>query len=279
MSPASGSVEESPLAVTVPRPVMNDGAGEPLVLLIAGDGKHMDGYAFLLPLLERKHRVVTVSLLEGWTGIGVQLPSIDELVGRARAAILDLGPGRSIALIGFSLAGVVAAAYTASYAGVGRLIVISASLTSSPRHRAFARTWARARALGSDGMRDFVTYSMLSPAFHEDSRPSDNAAIDALMIDPTADAAAAIFAAADISNLAPQIDVPTLVIGCAGDQVASVEQSQALFAAIPSARYSEIDCGHAALLERPVEVLSLLERFLRNPHRHAPASVIPRDEP
>jgi pimeloyl-ACP methyl ester carboxylesterase len=254
------------------------GAGEILVLLDAGDGTRMDAYSFLLPLLRRKHPVVTVWLLEGWTG-GGQPPSVGELVEKARAAILDLGPERAITLIGFSLAGMVAAAYAASYAGVGRLVVVSAALASSPRHRSFARTWSRARSFGTEGLRDFAMYALLSPAYHEDPRPSDAAALDAIITAPTADVAVEIFAAADISHLALLISTPALVVGCSGDQVAGVEQSQALFAAIPSARYAEIDSGHAALVERPAEVLSLLEQFLRDPHRHAPSSVISLDAP
>ncbi len=61
------------------------------------------------------------------------------------------------------------------------------------------------------------------------------------------------------------IACPTLVIGATYDLVATAHQSRLLYGGIAGSRYVELATGHAALAERPAEVLSLLTAFAAQP--------------
>jgi pimeloyl-ACP methyl ester carboxylesterase len=61
------------------------------------------------------------------------------------------------------------------------------------------------------------------------------------------------------------IDAPTLVIGATFDLVATAHQSRLLYGAIADSHHVELPTGHAVLVERPAEVLSLLSAFAAQP--------------
>jgi len=66
----------------------------------------------------------------------------------------------------------------------------------------------------------------------------------------------------DITNLAPKVAVPTLVVGCTGDQMVPIAHARALHALIPGAEYREIATGHLAPLEAPDTVADLVRERL-----------------
>jgi pimeloyl-ACP methyl ester carboxylesterase len=78
----------------------------------------------------------------------------------------------------------------------------------------------------------------------------------------------------NLAEIAPTIKVPTLVIGAACDSIISIDQARALFATIPDARYVELESGHAVVIERPAEVLSHIDTFLKDPTRYPSGSMI-----
>ncbi|CAA9489482.1 MAG: hypothetical protein AVDCRST_MAG65-1934 [uncultured Solirubrobacteraceae bacterium] len=71
-------------------------------------------------------------------------------------------------------------------------------------------------------------------------------------------------AAADLRDVLPRVDVPTLVIHGAEDRRSPVSVSEALHAAIPNSRLALIGgAGHMTNLEAPDEFNRLLREFLR----------------
>jgi 3-oxoadipate enol-lactonase len=57
---------------------------------------------------------------------------------------------------------------------------------------------------------------------------------------------------------------PTLIIVGAEDRTTPPQIARTLAAGIPEARYAEIaDCGHCPQIERPHELLTLIDEFLR----------------
>lgn len=61
----------------------------------------------------------------------------------------------------------------------------------------------------------------------------------------------------------PRIQCPTLVVGAEQDEVFPVEHARALAAAIPGATFEVVpDCGHALVVEKPVEFIALVSQFL-----------------
>ena len=66
----------------------------------------------------------------------------------------------------------------------------------------------------------------------------------------------------DISDYVPKIQCPTLVVGMRQDQLVPVRYAREFRDEIPGADYVELDCGHAAAMEKPAELIEAIEKFL-----------------
>jgi hypothetical protein len=148
--------------------------------------------------------------------------------------------GRDTILVGYGPGAVLAAGYAASH-DVGALVLICGWVEPTGRLRDWARhavdpTFARHTMTGPETER--------APLVRGDLL----ALVDALPA-PTPTA----------------VDAPTLVIGATFDLVATAHQSRLLYGAIADAHHVELPTGHAALIERPAEVLSLLTAFAAQP--------------
>jgi pimeloyl-ACP methyl ester carboxylesterase len=66
----------------------------------------------------------------------------------------------------------------------------------------------------------------------------------------------------DVRGLLGRIAAPTLVVGCARDALVPAGEARAFAAAVPGARYAEVDCGHIVMGERPEEFVGLVRGFL-----------------
>ena len=69
----------------------------------------------------------------------------------------------------------------------------------------------------------------------------------------------------DIRGLLPLIQAPTLVIGCADDDLTPVENSRGIHKAIPGSDYAELQSGHVARVEQPDELAALIRDFFGQP--------------
>jgi pimeloyl-ACP methyl ester carboxylesterase len=139
-------------------------------------------------------------------------------------------------LVGYGLGAVIAAAHAASHP-IGALVLICGWTQPTPR----LLDWSR--HAGDDA---FARHTMVGPGSDRTPlvRPELLARIESLP-------------AADLGG----IDCPTLVIGATFDLVATAHQSRLLHGGIADSHYVEVPTGHAALVERPAEVLSLLSAF------------------
>jgi 3-oxoadipate enol-lactonase len=67
----------------------------------------------------------------------------------------------------------------------------------------------------------------------------------------------------DSTELLPAIDVPSLVVAGLDDQFIPVERARAVAAALPNAELVELaGAGHLAMMEKPVEVASALDKLV-----------------
>lgn|GEM_PF-2251200 len=152
--------------------------------------------------------------------------------------LTPLSTHRDTVVIGYSI-GAAAAAAHAALDPVGGLVLICGWVAPTPRLREWAlhaedETFARHTMVGPESDREPLVQSGLLAAL--DTSPNVNPG---------------------------DIACPTLVVGAAFDLVATVHQSRLLHGGIPGSRYAEVPTGHAALLERPAEILSLISAFLR----------------
>ncbi|TFD19542.1 alpha/beta fold hydrolase [Cryobacterium sp. TMS1-13-1] len=236
----------------------------PVVLVPGFSGRTGEDFPFLLPMLERRHRVVSVD----FTTPGVH--TLGDLVSRIGVAVArcDEPP----AVVGYSLGGVAAAAFAAQQpAALSSLAVVAGWMTPAPKLGAFAGLWAELQAERSAALAAAARQALYSADGWDSARPP--------LVDDIAARLVALGSTLDVSAMAPGIAVPTLVVGCASDEVATTWQSKLLFGAIADARYAQIDAGHAVVHERPAELLAVLGAFLTEPTRYPAGTLIGEDRP
>ena len=143
-------------------------------------------------------------------------------------------------LVGYSLGAVLAAAHAAAHPVRG-LVLICGWTQSTPR----LVDWSI-----HAGDEAFARHTMVGPG--SDRTP---------LVRPELLALVGSLPVPELGAIA----CPTLVIGATYDLVATAHQSRLLYGGIAGSRYVELATGHAALAERPAEVLSLLTAFAAQP--------------
>lgn len=236
--------------------------GPALVLVPGFGGSASADLEFLLPMLARKRRVIAIDFTGLESAVGdVDSPlCIDPFVHRIEQAINAVVPGETVQIMGCSFGA--AAAMAVDPELVDALILVAVGLQPTPRARTFASIWRLLSTVDAAGLIQFARFSgfgagHLPVAGDEDRLPFPVTALSGRQIQ--------LLAETDLTQLALAVRAPTLVIGCTGDDIVPVDQVRQLFAAIATARYVEIDSGHAVVVERPAELLSRIERFLSDP--------------
>ena len=236
----------------------------PVVLVPGFTGRTGEDFPFLLPMLARRYRVLTVDFSDP----GLRTPAnLAACIGHA-VARCDEPP----AVVGYSLGGVAAAAFAAEHPlEIGSLSVVAGWMTPPPKLVAFAGLWRALHVERSAGLAAAAMQSLFSAEGWDSARPP--------LVDEVTTRLVALGSRFDVAVLAPGIVAPTLIVGCAFDEVATTRQSKLLFGAIADARYAQIDSGHAVVHERPAELLAVLSGFLTDPVRHPAGAVIGKDRP
>ena len=143
-------------------------------------------------------------------------------------------------LVGYSVGAVIAAAHAAAHPVAGLVLICGWT-------RPTARLLDWTRHAGDEA---FARHTMVGP--RSDRVPLVRAELLELV---------ETLPGPELGDIA----CPTLVIGATFDLVATAHQSRLLHGGIAESHYVELATGHAALLERPAEVLSLLSTFAAHP--------------
>lgn len=251
----------------------NQDGTDPVVLLHGIGGSTALDFGFIFPMLARHRCVMAVDFGLPALGEGETL-HLERLAGQVRAAIDGLMPGRRVTLVGYSLGAVVAAVVAASHPGPRRLILVSGWLKATASHRMFGALWQLLSGQGPAALSGLARFSALSNSFINSCPSEELDGISPFSPGLFTDAQLHLMTTVDLTLIAPRICIPTLVIGCSDDAIAGRDQSAALVGAIADARYVEVESGHAVALERPAELLSLIDGFLRA-QKNAPPSAHP----
>ncbi len=242
-----------------------DGGRQSLVLVPGLSGRASEDFPFLLPMLQRVCDVHPVD----FTGIGAS-DDVGFLIERIDAAVRNCST--KSALAGYSIGAVAGAAYAATHPfALTDLVLVAGWLAPAPKLVAFADVWRRLSEAGPDTSPLVAQAQLYSAEGWTAARPP--------LVDPVSSRLVELAATADVTDLAASIGVPTLVVGCSHDEVATTSQSRLLFGAIPDARYCELDSGHAVVHERPAELLHQLVSFLTDPTRHPAGAMLPESRP
>lgn len=243
--------------------------GPPLpVILVPGlSGAPNEDFAFLAPMLARHRRVLPVDLTMLTDDAGAD----DAAFAEAAIVAAAEDAGEPVALLGVSIGAVLAVRVAATRPELVRqLILIAGWLAPTRKLTAFADTWARLRRERSGTVDAVSAAAVTSTGGFERAR--------GLPATPTTDRLVALAARLTAAG-AESVRAPTLVIAADHDELAGSAESRLLFATIPDARLATVPTGHAALVERPAEVLRLVGDFLERPDRHPATTRIPAMRP
>lgn len=242
------------------------GSGPGLVL-VAGTGLDAQtNFGHLVPAFA-EHRTV---VLPDYVGSGETVEpagplSVEILAGQV-AAVAEQAVEGPVDLVGYSLGAVVAAAVAATHTHLVRRLVLVAGWPDADdaRHKLSIDLWQRLERTDHDLFTRFLQLSCLSAPFLSSIGDEGVAGLiaGAPPITEGMRRHLEVDAFADISDLAPKISCPTLVVGLTRDHVIPVEQVKRLHAEIPGSRYAEIDSGHLVVFERPVELVAAVQEFL-----------------
>ncbi|MFC0848251.1 alpha/beta fold hydrolase [Streptomyces noboritoensis] len=238
------------------------GEGPGLVLL-HGTGGAAEGFAHLVEKFSDKRTVITPNYSgSGRTKDNGEPLTVDAVVEQVAAAIRDAGTG-PVDLVGWSLGALNSAALAAKHPElVRRLVLLTGWSALDERQRLFFDLWDRLDRLDHDA---FGRFLQLHGWTDTQINAFGVAGVEGLLaggIPAGIGRQIALNLQADITELLPQITVPTLVIGASQDRVVPVEHSRQLHQAIAGSRYAELDAGHFALFEKADELTVLLQEFL-----------------
>ncbi len=192
-------------------------------------------------------------------------------------AVVEAAGLERFALLGMAQGGPVAMAYAHRHPErVSRLILFGtySGFAATPESEALEETFTRMIQVGwarPEGRFRRVFTDMLMPGASEEQMSW----VDELMRRSTSAENAAAFRVArmrlDVSDLLPQLHVPTLVLHARGDQMNPIEEGRTLAATIDDARLVTLETSNHVLLEgEPATAVFMaeVEEFLL-PDRHA----------
>ncbi|MBD1554448.1 alpha/beta fold hydrolase [Pseudomonas typographi] len=246
-----------------------DGRGPGLVLVHGTGGDGESNWGHLVGRLAAHWTVVrpdyagSGNTVDDGRGLSVEALAA-QVVAAARAA--NVVP---FDLVGFSLGASVAAFIAAQYPDDVRAVVLLAGFAAGTDSRMQMEFGLWRDLIGTDrrAMARLLLLTGFSPDFLRSlstQQLEDN--IEAIVTGNQWEGMGRqveLDLSLDVSEQAKRINKPTLVMGCTQDQMVPPAHARALAAAIPGARYVELDSGHLAPLERPDECLHQVVDFLR----------------
>ncbi|WP_342787058.1 alpha/beta hydrolase [Streptomyces tailanensis] len=255
-----------------------EGQGPELLLLHGARGRPESSFPNLRAQLT-KHRT---AIIPGHSGSSVTpLPDgrlevemlVEQVLGVVRAAAH--GP---VDVIGFSSGAVVGAAAAGTAPDLFRRMVFCGGFAhyGHPWQRLFTRTWLRLAELDPNAFAEYTLLHALSDGHLDSLQARERLELRAgLMPSPGMVAITELISRLDISEYLPKITAPTLVVGMNKDQLVPIRYARQFHEAIPDSKYTEIDSGHMVALEKPAELLTLIEDFLEIGQGDRPGPLAP----
>ncbi|MFI8346883.1 alpha/beta fold hydrolase [Streptomyces sp. NPDC085596] len=242
-----------------------EGSG-PGLLLVHGTGATGEAnYGHLLGEFTDQHTVI----LPDYAGSGETVDdggplTLDQLADQVLGAA-DEATGEPVDIVGFSLGALIAVTAAAKRPErVRRLVLVAGwARNDDPRKRLGFRLWRRLADVDPELYSHFVSMMLFTPGFLANLEPETfDSAVGGIEVNEGTLRQIDLGLEADVSELLPGINVPTLVVGCRHDQLVPVEHSRELHEAISGSDYQEIASGHLVPAEAPDELVKLIRDFL-----------------
>ncbi|WP_434526367.1 alpha/beta fold hydrolase [Photorhabdus asymbiotica] len=260
-------------------PIKNNDKKNPVVLVHGTGGSTQIHFSSLFQLLATEHQVISLDFTQPVNAD--ETLTLEHLGKQVEAVIKTAAPGESVTLIGYSLGAAVAAAVAAQHPDLVRnLVLIAGWMKSDLQLKRFTAVWHQLYEIQSPVITEFMMYCAFRGPCHvnilpdqltngfENTNPGEFYALQ-ITLDSQV----------DITQLVPTIKATTLIIGCKYDHIVPTYHSKALFGAIQDARYTEIECGHAVIYERPFQLVRVIDQFCTDPSFYPAGTIIPTDQP
>jgi pimeloyl-ACP methyl ester carboxylesterase len=245
-----------------------DGDGPALVLVSGTGGNLHSNWDHLVPALTPQRKVVRVDYSgAGDTEDDGRALSVEMLAEQIVAAAKVAG-ATPFDLVGYSLGAAVSIQIAAAYPELVRSVVLLAGFASAQDTRLQLQSdlWNDLIRLHPRLFARMILLTGFRPDFLASLQDDEiNAWIDAICSVNRWDGIVRqieLDGTLDVRPLLPRIRQPTLVIGCSHDHMVPPSHSRALAAAIPGARYAELDSGHLAPFERAEEFVRMVLGFI-----------------
>jgi 3-oxoadipate enol-lactonase len=192
-------------------------------------------------------------------------PYTIERLGRDALAVLDAYQVERADVCGLSLGGLVALWLAGSVPARVRRAVFADTAIRVGTEEAWRQRAATVRAEGMGAVTDLVLDRFFSPSFRAAGSPSV-AAVERMLREASIDGYAGscdALATADLSDLAVQVQAPSLVLVGTEDAATPPRDAVTLKHALPDAQYVELcGAGHLANLEQPQLFAQAVHTFL-----------------
>ncbi|HET9030430.1 MAG TPA: alpha/beta hydrolase [Candidatus Aquilonibacter sp.] len=247
-----------------------DGSSRDTVLLIHGFPLSKEIWEAQIPVLARAHRVIAVDLRGMGSSSVPPGPYLMEALAGDVAAVLDhLGVER-VAMVGHSLGGYVALAFARMYGErIATLALVCSRIAADSDARREAR-FETARQLDARGIDAAFVEQSIEGAFLAENREKMSEAVEKarkIIEKSNARGLASMLRGMALrdgaEDIAPELNMPVLVVAGRRDPVVPLAESEAATAAFPGGRLVVLDrTGHLPMLEEPDRLAEVLAEFI-----------------
>jgi pimeloyl-ACP methyl ester carboxylesterase len=236
---------------------------ETIVLLHGTGGSADNNFWALFPMLAMRHRVVALDFADPET----HQPDAAHYVEQVLAVVRAIGQPK-VHLAGYSFGAVIGAEFAALHGeNLHSLTLVAGWAKTDTQQRLRNDTWRTLHHEKSAALAGFLLLVNFSQSFLNSKNEAEVQTLLKNVANGTDRARKMAFnRSVDITGLLPEIDVPCLVVGCLQDQTAPIRHSKMLFGGIKNGRYAEINSGHGVVHERPAELFSVIDGFVREPN-------------
>lgn len=245
----------------------------PIILLHGTGGSTATHFGSVYAMLAARHRVVGVDFA---VSDGSDQISVDRLVEQATRVLDEVSHPQGATVVGYSLGAVVATALAArSPRQVDHLVLVAGWAVTDAQQQLRNSIWRTLRQTDSAALQDFSVFTSYGAPYLASRSESE---IDVLRSrvrqGPMRDAMMRVNRGVDISADALAVRAKTLIIAGEHDLMVPRHHAEALAGAIADSRLAFVPSGHAIVHERPAQLFSLIDRFVRGSEQTPAGSLV-----
>lgn len=238
--------------------------GGPTVVLLHGTaGSAENNFWALYPMLALRHRVVALDFVDPDDAVPQAEAYIQQVLAVVKAANADA----HVHLVGYSFGAVIASLYAAQHGPtLGSLTLACGWVKTDNQQRLRNAIWRSLHESQHAAMAEFSAFTNYSQPFLNAKNEAElSALIQGIRNGADRSKKMAFNLNVDISQQLGAIKAPTLVVGCSLDITTPMRHARMLFGGIANSRFAEIYCGHGVVHERPAELFTMIDEFVKNP--------------